>query len=41
MLATDDIPVPFISNAMVTGIKLTEANILIFAERNVNALEDK
>jgi len=26
---------------MVTGIKLTEANILIFAERNVNALEGK
>ena len=41
VLATDDIPVPFISNAMEAGIKLTEANILIFAERDVNALEDK
>jgi len=36
-----DNPVLFISNALATGIKLTEANALIFAKQNSNPLEDQ
>ena len=36
-----DFPVLFIYNVLATGINLTEANVLIFAERNSNPLKDQ